>query len=326
MKFVHAIRRIAILIGITLFLLLSFGLMRPTPALAKPASQQVQKEILLNRFQVDIWPEYDKPSVLVIYHITLSTQTSLPTTMSIPIPAVAGKPYAVAWQSTDKALYDLKYEMVPAGDWTEIQFSTPAPDVQIEYYDPSLKKTGARRDFTFRWSGKYAVQDLSLTVQQPVNATDMTFRPAAGSGHPGDYGLTYYSLVVGKVNAGTTFDLAISYNKPDETLTNPDQFQKAQPNQPVDSSTSGRVAFDQLLPWGVGGLGLLLIAAGSFWYWRTGRVPSARTAAGRPHHTHSRSGQVLSPAAVGETTYCHQCGKKAAPGDAFCRACGTKLR
>jgi hypothetical protein len=284
-------------------------------------------DVVLDNVYVEIWPEYDKPSVLVIYHITLSAQVSLPAAVNIRIPAAAGKPSAVAWQSTDKALYDLKYETKPAGEWTEIQFSTPAPDVQIEYYDPGLKKTGAQRNFTFRWPGNYTVQNLSMQVQQPVNATNMKFRPDAGSGRPGALGLIYYSLLVGKVSTGKTFDLAVTYDKPDDSLTNSQQFQAAQPNQPLDSGTTGRVALDQFLPWGAGGLGLLLIAAGSIWYWKTGRITSNKAATGRARHARTRSEKPAPAAEKGdEATFCYQCGKKAAPGDAFCRACGTKLR
>ncbi len=325
MKFVHTTFRSTRLAGIILLLFLALGLLRPAPVLARSTKPQGQQPILLDRVQIDIWPEYDQPSVLVIYHITLSAQVGLPATISIRIPAAVGKPHAVAWQTTDNALYDLNYDTKSAGEWTELQFSTPASDVQIEYYDPTLKKTGARRDYTFRWSELYTVQNLTLDIQQPVNATNMPFRPSVGAGRVRD-GLTYYDLIEGKVNAGTTFDLAMSYDKPDDILTNPKTFQSVQPNQPIGTGTAGRVTFDQLLPWGVGGLGLLLIAAGSFWYWRTGRIPSAQVASGRPRHSRSRTVKTSPAMATGEETFCHQCGKRAAPGDSYCRACGTKLR
>jgi len=331
MKFIHANLQSSSPTGIFFTFFLALGLLlHPAAVHAQetPLQSSQEQEILLDSVSVDIWPEYDQPAVLVIYHVTLSSQVSLPVTMSLRIPAAAGKPHAVAWQSPDKALFDLKYDSKAAGEWTEIQFNTPAPDVQIEYYDPTQKKTGTRRAFTFRWSGVYTVQNLSLQIQQPANATNFTFRPDVGKGQAGDFGLTYYTLLEGKVNAGTTFDLAMSYNKPDDTLTNPQQFQAAQPNQPVDSGTSGRVALDQFLPWGVGGLGLMLIAAGLFWYWRTGHMPSStKFVSARPRHARSRSAQASAPAvSVGNGTFCHQCGKKASAGDVFCRACGTKLR
>ncbi len=311
----------------SIFSLLIFWNTIPVSALNPPLKSQQAKDVVLDSVNVEILPEYDRPAVLVIYHITLSAQTSLPADASFRIPAAAGKPFAVAWQAADKALYDLNYNSKPAGDWIELQVSSPSPDVQIEYYDPGLQKTGSQRSFTFRWPGNYAVQNFSVQVQEPVNATDMKITPDAGSGHPGALGLTYYSLLVGKVDAGTTFDLSISYNKPDDTLTNTEKFQEVQPSQPLDSSTTGRISLDPFLPWGAGALGLLLIAAGSFWYWKTGRVSARQAYPGRARHARSREVRTVAAGErSGEATFCHQCGNKAVAGDTFCRVCGTKLR
>lgn len=286
-------------------------------------SQQVG-EIIFENVSVEIWPEYDKPEVLIIYRATLSAEVGLPAALRFRIPTAVGKPFAVAWQATDKALYDINYDTTPAGEWTEVEFTTPAPDIQIEYYDPGLKKAGNRREFTYRWPGTYAVQNLSLQVQQPHNASNMQFAPYAGSGRAGDNGLIYYSLLVGKVDAGTSFKLDVSYDKPDDTLTNPKQFQPAKPSQPLDNGASGRMALDQYLPWGVGGLGFLLIAAGIFWYWKTGRISSNKTFK-RPRHSGTEK-QAPDSELGSEIIFCHQCGKKAGPRDTFCRTCGSKLR
>jgi hypothetical protein len=281
--------------------------------------------LVLKSVNVEIWPEYDKPSALIIYHITLPDQVRLPAEVSFRIPADAGRPHAVAWVSPDKATFDMNYEPRTTGEWVEIQFSTPAQEVQIEYYDPGLKKTGSRRDFTYRWPANYTVENLSLQVQKPINATNMQFKPDIGSARAGNLGLEYYSYLAGKVNAGETFTLTMQYDKPDDILTDT-RYQEVQPQEPLDNGVQGRVSLDQFLPWGVGGLGLLLIAAGSFWYWKTGRVSSTRTSAGRARHAHSRAAKTAPETSSGEGTFCYQCGKKAAAGDAFCRACGTKLR
>lgn len=285
--------------------------------------------------RIDIWPEYDRPAALVILNLALSPQTSLPAAMRVRIPVGAGKPHAVAWQSPDKTLFDLQYDTVTTGPWTEIQFTTPAQDIRIEYYDPSLKKTGNQRDFIFRWPGDYTVQDLTIKVQQPANATNVVFRPNAGTGQPEADGLTYYTVAAGTVNANVTFDLAISYTKADDGLTNPQQFQPAQASQPVNpATTGGMLNFNQVLPFLLGGAGLLLIGFGLWWYWRGGvRVPKFQAETYRPRHAARRTRQKnsennLPPSTSGDSagSFCHQCGKKAAPGDVFCRVCGTRLR
>jgi hypothetical protein len=310
---------------------------------AAPAAAQ-QSPVSFESLTVDIWPEYDQPSVLVIMHITVSAQVGLPATVGVRIPAEAGRPHAVAMQDV-AGLYNLNYEMLSADAWTELRFTTPVPDVRIEYYDPTLQRDGPRRSFTYRWPGDYLVENFAIRTQQPVNASAMTFRPDLGSGRPGDDGLTYYALLAGRVDAGMDFELSFQYDKPDDLLTSPQQFQPVQPSQPIDSTTAGRVTLDQVLPWALGGLGVLMIAAGLFWYWRTGSSASSKRlqSAPRRHRAKRASGTVseTSPSAPAtasapapapaaesdiEPAFCHQCGKRAGSSDLFCRACGTRLR
>jgi hypothetical protein len=281
--------------------------------------------------RVDVWPEYDQPSVLVIYNITLASTTSLPASLSVRIPAAVGKPAAVAMQDV-AGLYNLNYTIAAAGDWVEVRFTTPVPEVRVEYYDP-LVKNGSTRNFTFRWPGDYAVDNLTIKVQQPIGATGVTFRPDIGAGRVDSDGLTYFTQVIGKVSAGTNFDLVMSYDKASDALTNPQQFTPAEAKQAVDANTPGRVTLFKSISMtkpqlALLGLGLLLIIGGVVWYYQTGaraRLAAGAGSGGRKRH--SRAESVPEPAGgPHDGAFCHQCGKKANPGDVFCRACGTRLR
>lgn len=306
-----------------LLLLIAGSLLHLTPAAA-----QSRQAVSMDAVRVDIWPEYDEPSVLVIYHIVLSGAVSLPAELSLRIPASA-QVHAVAMQDV-AGLYTLNYDLNAAGQWTELVFTAPVPNVRVEYYDSSLQKDGDSRNYIFRWPGDFDVSSLALKVQQPVNASAMTFQPRLGPGQVEGDGLTYYTLQAGQVDAGTTFELMLSYEKPDDSLTNPVQFQPVQPNQPVSGSAAGQPALGDMLPWfGLGG-GLLLIAAGLLWLWLSSDRPNIRQAAravSRRRHP-PRDKQKSAPAAAGdgEALYCTQCGRQAVPNDRFCRTCGTKLR
>lgn len=282
-----------------------------------------QDAVVIENLLVDIWPEYDQPAVLVIYHLTLSSETSLPADMSIRLPAAAGTPHAVAMQDPS-GLYNLNFTTTSAGAWQQINFSTPVPDVRIEFYDPSLVKDGGQRAYIFRWPGDYTVNNLSLQVQKPASATAMSFKPDLGSGRAAEDGLTYYTYLAGKVNRGAAFELSISYAKPNDDLTAAGQFQPVQPSQPVNETAAGRFNPNVILPWMLGGFGLLLIAGGLFWYYRGANVKPAASA--KRHQRASRSAQSDAEEPAPTASYCHQCGKKAAPGDVFCRSCGTKLK
>jgi hypothetical protein len=315
MKFGASLKKL--IFAATLLVLAVSGLALPAPARAQDNGNS---GIVLDSLRIDIWPEYDKPSVLVIYHITLAPETTLPASMSVRIPAAVGQPFAVAIQEPN-GLYNLPYEVKTSGEWEDITFITTLAEVRIEYYDPTLVKNGKARNFTFNWPGDYAVNNLSLQVQQPGGATGMVIKPDMGSGAQGEDGLTYYSYLAGKVNAGTTFAVSIAYGKDSDELTSAGQFQAVQPDQPVSESTTGRVTFSQMLPFVLGGAGLLLIAAGVFWYFRSGGA--AQPEPGRRRHAHKVEAGDENPS---DSMFCHQCGKKSGPGDVFCRSCGTKLK
>lgn len=300
-------------LGLTLLFLLTYCLASFTPA-------QAQSEVVLESLIVDIWPEYDKPSVLVIYHITLDASTTLPAEIAIRLPASVGQPHAVAIQDQN-GLYNLNYEIAAAGNWEEIRFTTPSQDVRIEFYDPTLTKDGPTRNYIFRWPGDYAVNNMTLQVQQPPTATNISIKPDMGSGRVADDGLTYFTYLAGKVKTGTPFELSISYDKADDELTSAGSFQPVSPSEPISQSPAGQLNFTQMLPWILGGTGLLLIAAGLVWYTRTGHLP--QPASSRRRHASTRSTTEDDSPQGG--SFCHQCGKRASAGDTFCRACGTKL-
>jgi hypothetical protein len=152
----------------------------------------------------------------------------------------------------------------------------------------------------------------------------MTFRPSIGSGRPDSDGLTYYTLAVGNVPAGTPFELQMRYEKSNDTLTNPQQFQPVEPVAPVDTA-AGRVSLMEGFPINplqiiLLGLGLLMMIGGVAWY-----LQSGRTTQPVPARRRHRSPQMDDTSAT-DGSFCHECGKKSAPGDRFCRACGTQLR
>ncbi|GAP07591.1 MAG TPA: zinc ribbon domain-containing protein [Anaerolinea thermolimosa] len=287
----------------------------PRPAFA-------QNDISIQNLEVEVWPEYDQPSVLVIYRITLSSQTQLPAELVFRIPRSAGDLAALAEQ-TENGLFNIpNYSKVGEdGDWVLFQFTTTTPQLQLEYYEP-LMKNGSERAYTFRWPGDYAVDSMTVIVQQPRTATNMRLQPPTGTSGPGSDGLTYFNVPVGSVSVGNTFKLQIAYTKPDDTLTQPQAFEAVTPALPANR-TPPRSVLNTVIPWVLAGLGLVLIGVGVFWYLRTERTPSRKTPR-RPRREEApspgRSPQKESP------IFCHQCGKRAQPGDVFCRTCGTKLR
>jgi hypothetical protein len=240
------------------------------------------------------------------------------------IPAAVGQPSAVAAKQADGSLFTLPYDTQTNGDWTEVKFSANTPETQIEYYDTRLDTTTANRHYEYQYPADYAVDMLRVQVQKPVGTQSMTISPSLGSGSAGSDGLTYYSAELGSMPASQPFSIKVDYTKTSAALSV--QEIKPQPSQPISSTTTGRIGTSTILVLALAALGVLLIAGGGIWYWQSGRV-QAQPAARRAHR---RSTQPASQPPVetvnGAYIYCHQCGKRAAPGDRFCRTCGAGLR
>ena len=285
-------------------------------------AQADQTEIEIERLQIDIWPEYDRSDVLIIYRLSLSDDVSLPATLTLRMPRAASEPYNVAMEDVDGMLYTLDYTMSEQDDWMLVTLTTPSPSVQFEYYDPLIQRNENIRDYDFTWLGDYTVQSLSLVVQKPTNTLEFNLDPDMGEGEVQQDGLRYFTKMYGTIEAGTVFTVHLNYDKPNETLSA--NYQSVEAVEPVTETTSGRTTFRAMLPWMLGVLGLILIAAGvGFWFGKPKleekdqrhRRRSASEAREEPEREYTATGN-----------YCHKCGKRAQPGDLFCRSCGTKLR
>ena len=290
------------------------------PVLFIPLWVSAQDIQPLPEVEVDLWPEYDRPSMLVIYRITLPPQADYPYAMSFRIPSVAGEPHAIAARQPDGTLINLNYELLPGDEWSRIKFLATTPELQIEYYDPSLDLEGATRLFEYRWMGDHAVNNFYIQVQQPSGAVDMRISPGMGNGEIKSDGLVYFSTDVGSLPLGQTFSIHIEYLKETDELSA--ENIPIEPISPIIQTSTSRLGKLSILPWLVGGLGLLLIAGGAFWYWHSGREETPSTQKPRWRKPATKTGQI---APDEEHIYCPRCGKRAMPGDRFCRACGEQL-
>jgi hypothetical protein len=290
-----------------------------------PTPVGAQSTLTFESFEIDLWPEYDRTEMLVIYRIDLSPDVSLPAELNIRIPTAAGEPNAVAVRELNGTLLNAPYVRKVQGDWALITLTATMPGIQIEYYDPQLTKNGAQREFEFTWLGEYSSEVFIVQLQQPFGASQVVTSPTAVDISPNSDGLTYHTINLGAQQAGTMVSVSIGYSKDSDSLSI-EGFQ-VQPSAPISSNTSGRESIVKWLPWGLGAIGFFLLVGGVWWYWRLGKQePQTR----KRSRTKRSSRTPRYPSGKGDGTdqaiYCQQCGKRARGGDRFCRSCGTKLK
>ncbi len=291
------------------FLILILLLTMPSFAAAQAETPR------LSSLEVQLWPEYDQPSMLVIYTFHVADSVSLPARISLHLPADASI-NAVASVQNGQLMNSASEGPVQQGEWQVLTVIVDKKtDYSIEYYQP-LTIAGSSRQFSFLWFGDYAVDSFKVSVQQPVDATGMTMEPAFESRQDTD-GLTYFDGPAVSLAAQKQYSLNLKYQKSTDRLTVPSSV--VQPSAPLGENTSGHVSLNIYLPYLLGALGVILIVGGLGYHflWRKPRAEPARRRRIRSQST---------PSVAESDVYCPQCGQRARAGDRFCRVCGTRLR
>jgi hypothetical protein len=288
------------------------------------APARAQTSLTLELLEIELWPEFDRPSMLVLVNGALPVGTPLPATVTLQFPT---QPFAVAERTADGTLLNAQYVTATTGSEVAVTLTLQQPGFRVEYYDPALTITGEARQYTFQWTTPVAARLASVRVQAPPDATNLQFEPEFGAATAGEYGLSYYATDLGAVTAGQRIAVTIRYSKPGSTLTI-DQVNAAP--QPAPITVSEPVAAVDYTPWIIGAAalsGVLIAGIGVWWYWR-----SQRSARPKPKHHRARKPTQREPAvhstngtAAGQR-FCTQCGQALVHTDRFCRQCGTPVK
>jgi len=289
---------------------------------------QEENPVAISRMEIDIWPEYDRPQVLVMYRVQISNETRLPVRISLRIPAKAISPYKVATRDLDGLLYNLEYSLQPEGNWTQIVMTTSSNEIYIEYYDPRIIKTDNDRRYDFSWICDYPIEKLMVKVQEPKNSTGLEITPSMESGELNIYdGLVYYGYDFGALPVGITFNTSLTYRRTSAELS--------ASNLPVTAATPfyentgfshsiskvitqvldnrSLVVSGSLILAAILLMVVVSLVAGS---WSN---PFRRWAKDR-----GKDAEQTGDLAI-QSQYCPHCGKRIYPGDRYCRGCGNTV-
>lgn len=272
----------------------------------------------LESLTVELWPDYDRPSMLVLLTGTLPAGTPLPATLTIAVPSGAEIHAVASFNEAGALLTNVDYT-ISGGQMT---LTTPSLRFRVEYYDPYVAD-GDQYSYTFDWQSGLSAAAVNVVVQQPRAAVDFTVTPAAAStaANRGD-GLTYHTLPARAVGANEPFTVVVSYTADAPVLSAPSQTLPGETAAPVSTPPSpSSSGFNPL--WLLAIAGGLALLGGAWWLGqRQGRTASRKR---KPQPTRPASSRPAK-ASGGAARYCHQCGKPARPGDTFCRNCGTQLK
>jgi hypothetical protein len=309
------------LIGLSLWLALPGRAAAQTPA---PS---------LDFLLVEIWPEYDRPEVLIIYQGTLAETTPLPAQLTFPLPDYIEALHVVAIQQegvlveADPGSFALRRE---AGTTTLAMTLTTSRQFHFEYYDPViLNRQADLRTVNFQAFAPYPIQQTRLQVKEPAAASTFSLRPLPENSQFGQDGLRYSTLTLPPLSESGVFTVSASYRRSTDQVS-------TQIFDPPAAPPAGRVEFGEpatsvptevnlgyiLIGTGV----VLLVGAAGAWWWLSRKMrpakvvqphPKVRPGAARP----SQPASSADPAG-----YCYRCGAPLRAEANYCHHCGAERR
>ena len=296
------------------FLFLFFCLLGVSGLGLRPGMAQAQSVAdSLEQLSIEFWPDYDQSSVLVLLTGSLAAGSSLPATVTLPIPAGASL-HAVARMTSDGGLIDDIQFTLGSNSLT---LTTPESRFRVEYYFP-YQADGLQRAFTFRWLADIPVGNLAVRIQQPAAALTMQTLPLAEVITEGNDNLRYHNLAGQAAPAGQPLTIEVNYTMGNDQLTS-----QAAPQTNSQAPTTA-VNPTQTFNWPVllatvGGI-LLLIGLG----WQL--AVSQQQKRGRPARPRPERPPRPQTQPTSAVKFCHECGMAIRPGDRFCRQCGQTLK
>ncbi|MBE0619884.1 MAG: zinc ribbon domain-containing protein [Burkholderiales bacterium] len=267
----------------------------------------------LASMQIEIWPEFDRPAALVILRGAIAADAKLPADVTLRIAASTGGPSAMAYSAAAGGnLLNLQYERKDASDFITLSFKVPERFFHVEFYDP-LPTGKPERSYTYVWPGDFAVDRLSVVVQEPAAASKFSVQPNLDAAASEQDGLRYRSADLGARAPGKPLPIKVSYTKTGTRTSAEILGQKTPELTPAPTtgsspapapSSSDEVAKGVLVF--IIALSLLIGLGSAFLWWR---------------------GRAKAPAGqTGSAGACTKCGAPREADDRFCSKCGARLK
>jgi hypothetical protein len=289
------------------------------PALAQDAPA-------LSSLEIGLWPEYDRPEVLVIQRGLFASDTSLPVPVEIRIPARVAQPTAVAYVGEGGQRFNQEHTTRVEGDELVISFDLPTLGYQLEYYDELPVGADGQREYAYTYVADYPLAALDLDLQVPPTAEGFALEPPADSVVPETDGLTYHRVQAGPMAQGETQSWTFAYQKDNSELTS-SAFEQSAPPAPVAPPASGDSDNSAVLIFSIAFLALIAVGGGAFWLGRRAQSIAQETLPPTRQRTSRGSGRGAQPQGRPESTlFCRKCGTQVRPDADFCHKCGTAIR
>ena len=266
---------------------------------------------VIDSLDIEIWPDYDRASILVLLTGTLPGDTQFPASVTLPLPEGAQLNAVARIDSKDG---DMKDDIFSSTDSPgTLTLITPDFRFRVEYYLPYTVDNN-QRSFDYTWLAAISVNYLQLRVQRPTSAISLNTVPAAANVVKDGAGFDYYIFPARAVPAGQPFTLHVDYKMTTAQLS---ATSLSRQNTGIQTpATTPTPSIGSTINWALAAVvaGGLIIIVALIW-----QITSRR-------RTSNMSKPVASRVAKNsQEKFCDHCGAPTGEGDNFCSSCGSEL-
>ncbi|MEE9167434.1 MAG: zinc ribbon domain-containing protein [Candidatus Neomarinimicrobiota bacterium] len=260
-------------------------------------------------FVVGIWPEYDRPGILVIYTGTIKSDY-LPLEFETLVPDEVDRALAVGQSYTEDNLQPVAVEERSGRKW--VTATLVRETFQLEfYYNPF--GAGELRKGELEISLNHPLDAYHIAVQHPLAAEEFLLSDEDAQTFRDEHGLTYSRVHLLSLSQGKRKTVSFSYRNPNDELS------IALLQKILDTSPGGATASSSSVTGGIPLLryrlptyqplavvGVLSVIIG-YIFWRSNQ-----------HHPSARKEKAAG-------NFCPRCGATLAKEDSYCSGCGKQL-
>jgi hypothetical protein len=266
---------------------------------------------VIDALDLEIWPDYDKASVLVLLTGTLPGDTRFPASVTLPLPEAAQLNAVARIDSKDGNMKDDIFSSTDPPD--TLTFITPDLRFRVEYYLPYTVNNN-RRSFDYTWIAAIPVNNFQLRVQRPTSANTLNTEPATANVVRSGDGFDYHTFPARAVPAGQPFSLHVDYKMTTAQLS---ATSLPPPNTSMQNTVlPAKPSTGSGINWALAAIvsGGLIIIVVLIWQIASRRPsPTIRKPLDTRVEKQSRA------------KFCRNCGEPIDEGDKFCSGCGSEL-
>lgn len=143
---------------------------------------QAEDGLSIGRMRVMIWPEYDDPSVLVVYDGRFTGDSKFPTTTDFFIPKGAIINDVCSLSPGGQHFCQL-YDIKEGDKYDTVHLSLPFSNFYLSFHLAPIDLETAERRIEYVIKANHPIGSMEVDIQQPLRSSTFAISPSGGKEH-----------------------------------------------------------------------------------------------------------------------------------------------